>query len=228
MKDCTTEAVATSLIPVSDNVNESSNSPRPKFSFFGRASSSEVSREEIIGLNGLESKLGYFAAGIGLVSALLALPNFLKGKATVLLDTQKPSAKHLCASGYHLVTSLCEKQVIQSHAYWTYTFFGLLIMGVLLALASWRRSRAALIVVALVFGLVEGAAGWLFIALAAWLLIRAFRLQKYGDPTFKGSNAVARERGRNRQPRGKAAAPEIGKAAPAPSKRYTPKKKPRR
>jgi len=234
LKDCTTEAVATSLIAVSDNANESSNSPRPKFSIFGTASDGAVSRERIIGLDGMESKLGFFAAGILFVYALISLLYFLKGKASQeFVYGPTPSVKHVCTSGYtfsyHLAAPICQKTLGHPHSYWTFQLVLSLTLAIVVAFVSWRRSRAALIVLSFITGLtVQGAAGFPFIALAAWLLIRAFRLQKYGDPTFKGSNAVARERGRNRQPRGKAAAPEIGKAAPAPSKRYTPKKKPRR
>ena len=84
--------------------------------------------------------------------------------------------------------------------------------------------------------ILTGTGGILFMFLGGWLAIRAFRLQKYGDPTFSGSNIKARERAqerrRNRGVRTKSpttgSASGTARATPAPSKRYTPKKTNRR
>jgi hypothetical protein len=79
--------------------------------------------------------------------------------------------------------------------------------------------------------------GLVFFLLGAWLIVRAYRLQKYGDASFFGSNRVAKETGQakraERATRSAAkgeAAPAITKSAapPTASKRYTPKKPQRR
>jgi len=73
--------------------------------------------------------------------------------------------------------------------------------------------------------------------LGAWLIVRAYRLQKYGDASFFGSNRVAKEEGQakraNRAAKGaetseSTASPSKSAAPPTASKRYTPKKPPRR
>ena len=205
--------------------------PQPaRRSLFGSKPEGPVTRKQVIGLDGLEQKIGYFATAIGVVTSLLILPAFLKFKTTYLTQTAKPSASHLCHTGYHLVATLCVKQIAQTHSYWTFLLVGTAVMSLFLGLATWRRNRPALIVVGILIGALSGTAGLLFLVMSAWLMIRAFRLQRFGDASFKGSNAVARERGRNRAPREKrgSAATVDAKPTPAASKRYTPKKKPRR
>ena len=216
---------------MSEIENPSDNAPKPRFSLFGKQSSGPVSRQQVIGLDKLERNLGFFAAFIALVSSSFAFKNYVNGKATSYIQTAKPSAKHLCQSGYHLHIALCEKVITQTHAYWTFQFWGLFGMSLLVAFAAWRANRPMLIVVSLLVGVIAGAAGLLFIGLGAWLLIRAFRLQRYGDPTFKGANNVARTRAQNRAPRqkrGATAEAVVTKPTPTPSKRYTPKKRNKR
>jgi len=175
----------------------------------------------VLGLDPLERNLGFFAAFIGLVAAGLALPPYLSGKATKFTQTAKPSSHHLCGPGYHLVASLCEKVVLQTHGYWTFEFYGLLGMAALLLFAAFRRNRAMFIVISLIFGLIAGTAGFLFLALAAWLLIRAFRLQRNGSPQRPGRD---RTKGR----RDTTTENSVSRIAPAPSYRYTPKRQNRR
>jgi hypothetical protein len=181
-----------------------------------------VSRTQVLGLDSLERNLGFFAAFIGFVAAGLALPPYISGRATKLTQTAKPSVHHLCSKGYHLVVSLCERVVLQTHSYWTFEFYGLLGMASLLLFAAFRKNRAMLIVIALIFGLIAGAAGFLFLALAAWLLIRAFRLQRSGT-----TQRPSRTRSKS-LPGTADANPQVDRAAPAPSKRYTPKRSNRR
>jgi len=212
---------------VSEIENPSANAPKSRPSIFGKQPNGPVTRQQVIGLDKLERNLSFFAAFIALVSSAFAFKNYVTGKATSYIQTAKPSAKHLCQSGYHLHVSLCEKVITQSHAYWTFQFWGLFGMSLLIAFGAWRANRPMLIVVSLLVGVIAGAAGLLFIGLGAWLLIRAFRLQRYGDPTFKGANSVARTRAQNRTPRQKRGATEavVAKPTPTPSKRYTPKKR---
>lgn len=193
---------------------------------------SAAPREAILGLDKLERNLSYFGAVIAVISSLLFIPHLLKN--TWITDTAKPSKSKTCATGYKLVASLCEKHVLTHPSYWWPQFGALLVIGLFIALFAWRNKRTGVIVASILLGLASGVAGILFLALGAWLLIRAFRLQRYGDATFRGSNDVARARGRasreKRPARGErgartAASSEGAPKPPAPSKRYTPKKR---
>lgn len=212
------------------NPTDPAPTPRKRFGQVRSPGGEPATRAQIMGLENIERNMGFFAAAIGLVTAALIAPKYLSGKSTFLTTTQKFNAKTGCAKGFAHHVLLCTKQVEQTHAYWTYLFYGSLFMGLLVAFFAWRRNRPGLIVVALLFGLVSGSGGLLFIALAGWLLVRAFRLQRYGVATFKGSNVVARDRARGRGSRATSdAAPGDAPRTPPPSsKRYTPKKGPRR
>jgi len=203
---------------MSNTSSPSNGGEKKRPSMFRGEPGTEPTRREVLGLAPLERNMGFFAAFIGIVASGFALPNYLSGKNTHLTQTAKPNAAHACAKGYHLVASLCEKTIVQTHAYWTFEFFGLLVMSALILFAAFRRNRALLIVISIIFGLIAGAAGFLFLALGAWLLLRAFRLQRNGSP-----RRPTRQRS---TPSSDVSTP--ARVAPAPSKRYTPKRQNRR
>ena len=183
-----------------------------------------------MGLDRIEWGISVFASAIALLSTLFFIPRLLKNSTITV--TAKPSATKTCATGYHLVASLCEKSTLVHPSYWWPQFLEILIVGVgLLVFTLWRK-RAGVIVTSLLLGLASGTAGLLFLALGGWLSLRAFRLQRYGDATFAGSNRMAREQAKARNAERKAAPRSRGRKAepssagpktPAPSKRYTPK-----
>jgi hypothetical protein len=82
--------------------------------------------------------------------------------------------------------------------------------------------------------------GIVFLFLGVWLIVRAFRLQRYGEASWSGSNKAAREmaqakkEGRAPKPNARSKStveppPPPGPVAPpSASKRYTPKQKPRK
>jgi hypothetical protein len=85
-------------------------------------------------------------------------------------------------------------------------------------------------------GIGLGIAGVVFVFMGAWLIVRAFRLQRYGEASWSGSNraakelAQARREGREQTPKSTSTpANSPGPTAPpSASKRYTPKQKPRK
>jgi hypothetical protein len=110
-----------------------------------------------------------------------------------------------------------------------------------------RRKRAGVATFAVFLGLGLGlGSGLVFFFVGAWLIMRAYRLQKYGTPTMMGSNRVAREmaqaRKEGREPDIETYTGSTGtstsstsrtssskktppkSATPEASKRYTPKK----
>ena len=192
-----------------------------------------------MGLDTLERRFGFFGAGLAGVLALFFIPHLLHN--TTIHVTANKLKSGACPTGYSLLKGLCTKAEITHPSYWWPQFLIFLVVGAAIAFFAYLRKRAGIIVSFFLLGLATGPAGVIFLALGAWFSVRAFRLNKYGDPTFRGSNLKARElaaerranraAGRPSRPaRGARGEPANGpvKASPAPSKRYTPKKSSRR
>jgi hypothetical protein len=225
---------------VPDNdINPADDKPRR---FLRRSTTSTATREMVMGLDNLERKFGFGGAGIALVLLLPFYSRLIKN--TTITVTATPSKTHACAKGYHLVGSLCSRSELTHPSYWLPQFLLFLVVGGAIAAFSFYRKRVGVMVSSFLLGLAAGTAGIIFLALGAWLAVRAFRLQKYGDATFRGSNIRARERAQERRDargaRGpktrtsksskspKSSLPTTTSRTPAPSKRYTPKKTNRR
>lgn len=114
-----------------------------------------------------------------------------------------------------------------------------LIGGVILILcvigfaALWKRKRTlvafSLFLLGFAFTVFIGLAGFIFILLGGWLMLRAWRINKYGTTNSKAiaSEAAARPRGRQRKETArstsKTASTPGARKPPTASKRYTPK-----
>ena len=114
-----------------------------------------------------------------------------------------------------------------------------LIGGVILVLcvigfaALWKRKRTlvafSLFLLGFAFTVFIGLAGFIFILLGGWLMLRAWRINKYGTTNSKviASEAATRPRGRQRKETArstsKAASTPGARKPPTASKRYTPK-----
>jgi hypothetical protein len=196
---------------------------------------SAVSRSVIMGLDHIE-RLVSLIAGFVAVAMALALP-FLIGKRYTV--TVKATAKS-CAAGYKLVGNLCEHTRPTVVSDWILRFVMILVIGLLLVMFALLRKRVGVAFVGLFLGLAIGTIGLPFLMLGGWLVIRALRLQKYGDATFAGSSLRAREIAKAKK-EGRTLAPSTTKSAkgskttapgtpkaPSASKRYTPKQRPRR
>ena len=83
-----------------------------------------------------------------------------------------------------------------------------------------RRKRAGVACFACFLGIGLGISGVVFVFLGAWLIVRAFRLQRYGEASWTGSNKVAREmaqaRREGRDPTPKATSKDASAPAVAP------------
>jgi hypothetical protein len=108
-------------------------------------------------------------------------------------------------------------------------------------LALWKRKRTLvtfdLLLIGFGFTIFIGLVGFVFIFLGGWLMLRAWRINRYGTTSSKviAREAAARPRGRDRKQatngtttKGKAAPQSAGRKPPTASKRYTPKSPPRR
>ncbi|HTT59824.1 MAG TPA: hypothetical protein VMF33_07225, partial [Acidimicrobiales bacterium] len=162
------------------------------------------------------------------------------------ITTQKHVKGKACPSAYpKLVNSLCEHIVKTSRSEWEIKFFFILLVALCLLYFSLRRKRAGVACFAIFLGLGLGiGAGAVFFFLGAWLIIRAYRLQKYGVAGMVASNQVAREMAQARRegrepniqpPPSASASPQASgrrsaknptaPKGPDASKRYTPKKR---
>jgi hypothetical protein len=114
----------------------------------------------------------------------------------------------------------------------------ILILCAIGFLARWKRKRTLvafdLFLVGFAFTIFIGLIGFAFILLGGWLMLRAWRLNKYGTTNSKtiAREAAARPRGRQRKEAArstsKTAADPASRKPPTASKRYTPKAPPRK
>jgi hypothetical protein len=201
-------------------------------------------REVVLGLDPIERGISLFGAAIGLV---LAIVTAIEWDRNLPVITTKKYTGKTCPSAFPThVKTLCEHIVKTTRTEWEVKFFFILIVALCILFFAIRRKRAGVACFAIFLGLGLGlGSGLVFFFMGAWLIIRAYRLQKYGVATMLGSNRVAREmataRKEGRSPdlepiTGSSSTPTKGASKSAPqkpatpeaSKRYTPKKPPRR
>ncbi len=186
-----------------------------------------------MGIDALERRVAYFAGALAMLLAAILLPHLFKN--TWVTDSIKPAANNACSAPYHLVGTTCQYRHLTHPSDWVLQFVEIFVLGLGLLYFAWRRKRAGVSVVALLMGLALGVVGLPFLFLGGWLVIRALRLQKYGDPSFVGSSRAARagantqraERAEQRAARreGRASATPSVRELPTASKRYTPKQR---
>jgi hypothetical protein len=190
----------------------------------------------VMGLDPLERKFSLGGAAASLLLTIVYLSQL--GKTITKPVTVKPISANVCPKSFHLIGKLCHGVQTTQKSGLILLIIVMVVMGTALAFFAYRRNRPGAIVAALLLGFLGGTAGILFMFLGGWLAVRAFRLQRYGDPTFSGSNIKAREmaqqRRANRGTRTKTSRTSKSSSStavantPAPSKRYTPKKTNRR
>ena len=152
--------------------------------------------------------------------------------------TVKPSTTNTCPTDFHHAGTLCKEVLASSAGAWEVRLLFIVVIALCILYFTFRRKRAgvACFAVFLGFGPVYGA-GLIFVLFGSWLILRAYRLQRFGEAGFASSNRVAKERGQARR-EGRlaktASATNVKDStqkvptAPVASKRYTPKKPPRR
>ena len=194
---------------------------------------SAVPREIILGLDNVERGVSLIAGAIAMVLTLVITPHLFKN--SIVTNTAKPSSSGVCTVGFHLVLKLCQRSHITHPSDWLPQFLEIFVIGLFIIYFALRRKRAGVAVSALLLGLALGVVGLPFLMVGGWLVIRALRLQKYGDATFSGSSQRARQlalekkQGRTGAARTKRKSDTTNATPtpPAPSKRYTPKQRPR-
>jgi hypothetical protein len=196
-------------------------------------------RKVVLGLDPVEFRVSLIGAVFAFVISAIPGVDWLRKVKTLTKLT--PPKSNICPAGYDHVASYCQKLSLTQSS-WAIQFFFVFVVALCLLYCTLRRTRAGVACFAVFLGLGHVSdVGVVFFAIGAWLILRAYRLQKYGDATFKGSNQIAREMSQAKR-EGRAPKLEAQKdatettvktvaksaAAPAASKRYTPKKPPRR
>jgi hypothetical protein len=183
----------------------------------------------------IERNVSLFGVAIAIIISLVSLVAWIK--KSPVITTQKYVKGKACPKAFPLHRlEFCENILKESSSYWATRFLFVFVVALLLLFFALRRKRAGVACFACFLGIGLGIAGVVFVFLGAWLIVRAFRLQRYGEATWKGSNTIAREMAQaKREGRDPTPKPSAGPAlAPGPvapptaSKRYTPKQKPRK
>ncbi|HVA52401.1 MAG TPA: hypothetical protein VNF05_02690 [Acidimicrobiales bacterium] len=197
-------------------------------------------REVVLGLDQLERRVSFIGVGAALLLAVVTAVEWARNVKTT--TTVNPLKNNTCPSGFHAATvsakSVCQESVTSTAGAWEIRLLFIVVVALCILYFTVRRKRAgvACFAIFLGFGPVYGA-GLLFVLLGSWLILRAYRLQKYGEAGFASSNRVAKERGQakreGRSAKNSSVASTKDTAAktlskPEASKRYTPKKPPRR
>jgi hypothetical protein len=193
-------------------------------------------------LDPLERRIGYIGAAIAALAAFIINlpgvinPHRLVSKTLAPLHGNvcpDPSDFKLTHSGSHLS---CVGQGTYSRGHYLLELGIFLIFAVAMLVATRINRRAPLAFTALLTGLaLETIIGLLalpYIVAAGWLLVRAWRSQRYGSPTAKGPPKD--QAGQARSPRTSTprtrrtskpvdAKSETVRAKPDANKRYTPK-----
>jgi hypothetical protein len=203
-------------------------------------------REVVLGLDPLERGISIFGASIAFVLAIVTAVEWKRNLPTI--TTTKYKAGKACPSAFPThVNTLCEHIVKTTRTEWEVKFFFIVIVAACIMFFALRRKRAGVATFAVFLGLGLGlGSGLVFFFMGAWLIMRAYRLQKYGIATMMGSNRVAREMAQARKegrdpdieqytgttttsstsaPRTRGSKKTPAKTTtPEASKRYTPKK----
>ncbi|HEY8081027.1 MAG TPA: hypothetical protein VIE15_02975 [Acidimicrobiales bacterium] len=174
-------------------------------------------------LDSKERKWGFGAAGLVVAIALLG---------TIPYNTTdkypKGSAQCPPPPTYHVVGKNCVGTIHHTTSVWQVAV--LAILAVILLYVVWSSRRTLTIFVSLFSGLAaRNTLGLLVIFYGAWLLLRSWRLQRYGVTDGKAVRQIATERSAARKvARRTPATTQATSKTPTPSKRYTPKAKPRK
>lgn len=210
--------------------------PSPRRSLFGSIFTPRTSgrvtdpelRQRMRTLDAQERKFAWIAGGLSLILSLIIVPYLLHNTKTYQVESKKKPPN--CAPYLHVGTN-CELVIIHHPADFVLPFALVLGLSAILLFATYRSMRTLVLFTAFFVGLVISSftfLGVLFFLFGAWLLIRSFRLQRYGTTDAATMRRVSAERAAARKEEKQAAktpGTTATKAIVTPSKRYTPKSK---
>mgnify|MGYP006275126497 CR=1 FL=1 len=194
---------------------------------------SMVPREVLTSIDDVERRIVFGGAGLGLALTLLFLAIPPKGYIYT-----HPKHK-VCPPGYDHYKDLCQHITTLSFSGYAPQFAATALGAIVLAYAGWKRKRTLAAFTAMIAGLmlgnsgIYGLPGMAMLFLGGWLMMRAWRLQKYGAAGFMEVNKISQERARERAAERRAARGTGRRSSDAgatdtrrvdANKRYTPKK----
>lgn len=202
-----------------------------------------VPREVVFGMDDVERKVSLFGVGIAMVVSLIYAIAWIK-KSPVITKQAYVKGKTCPSAFSQHVGAYCEHVLRQTNSYWATHFLLVFVVGLIILFFTLRRKRAGVACFACFLGVGLQLVGIVFLFLGMWLIVRAFRLQRYGEASWSGSNKAAREiaqaKRADRASTTKSTSKSKSKSAittasapgpttpPTASKRYTPKQKPRK
>jgi hypothetical protein len=207
---------------------------RPSFlaSLFSSKSSGKLTdpelRERMRTLDPQERRFGFIAVPLALLATLFTL------HSVTTIALYMPKHNKCSQHGAKLVNHLCEVPVLGHPSDYKLIFSLGLVLSLVLAYGALRSMRTLVIFTTLFIGLFAGIPGILFLFYGGWLVIRSWRLQRFGakDAATARRASIERSAERREQRRvakeGGATTGGTTRSVIQPSKRYTPKAKPRR
>jgi hypothetical protein len=193
-------------------------------------------RRKMRTLDPQERRIAFFAAPIALALSLINyLPLVLHNTTTYQSEPfTGPKSDPHCAYTLADKGKVCELMILHHPGDYILEFIAALVVCSVLLYATWRSKRTLAIFSTLLIGLFSGIVGLLFLLYGGWLVLRSWRLQRYGAKDAATARKVSieqtaerREQRRNRPERTSGGAPSV-RPEIKPSKRYTPKAKRRR
>ena len=216
---------------------------------------SAVPRAVLQTIDSLERKVAFALSALGFaVSALsVYIIYFVKPTTTYFVKPKKihvgstttascPRGFHASSHAHHVITMCSRTKLTPASQLWI-NFAVLFAASLLIYIAAQRKRRTFIVVACLFMGLALGtfSIGLPFVAGGVWLMWRAWRLQRYGVASFSGVSQITRQRALDRregrtpapiaivdQTPAKSSTPDSPRRVTEPSKRYTPKKPPRK
>ena len=136
-------------------------------------------------LDPVERKWGFAVGAVPLVVALVNLA--VHAKVSVL----KPLVLGRCLAPGHLVGKSCTELVTQKASVPEVAL--LAFLGIVIMLSVWRSMRTLVAVATIFAGLASGLLGIVSIFYGGWLLLRSWRLQRYGVKDGRMYEAESRD-----------------------------------
>jgi hypothetical protein len=208
----------------------------------------EEKRRRINQIDPMERKVGLAASALAAVFALVYTVPYMVSKISVA-TTVKPVHK-TCTHGYTYVASTNTCNGVYPASHYTFPLILWLVFAVAIYVTVRIGRRAPMAFAIVLTGLAFGTVIIMlpYVAAGGWLLLRAYRTQKYGAPTAKapvegyvkppprssrtagGSTSANGTRNSTRRRRQGAPEPEPDtvRRPPSASKRYTPKSAPKK
>jgi hypothetical protein len=212
----------------------------------------EEKRARITQIDPMERKVGLAAAALAAVFALVYTIPYMVSKISVA-TTVKP-VHDTCIDKYHYVASTNTCNTVYPASHYTFPLVLWLVFAIAIYVTVRIGRRAPMAFAIVLTGLAFGTVIIMlpFVVGGAWLLLRAYRTQKYGAPTARapvegyvrppprsgrgstrgtgggGSGGGGGTRNASRRTRGGEPEPEQAvRRPPTASKRYTPKAAPK-